>query len=196
MRLCAHLLTRWSVMTSCVAGRVLAGPAAGAGCCLTRPLWGSTLCQGSHILCPTSGSHSAVVPGIVSVGDRASLPFLCWAPGRVWRAPQRRAGPCFCGCWVWCCLGFHWRRDRLGSLPSLPSSLQPCRLLSLGGPPTPSPGLTWLPSAPRPPETKPPHPIMAGQGPRVTRGSRGQLLGGYLQLDCKKHNYPDPQPEG
>ena len=32
-------------------------------------------------------------------------------------------------------------------------SLQPCRLLSLGGPPTPSPGLTWLPSAPRPPET-------------------------------------------
>ena len=132
VRLCAHLFTQWFVMASCAAGCVLARPPAGAGCCLMKLLWGCTLCQGSHVLCPMSGSHSTVVPGTVSVGDRASLPFLCWAPGRVWRAPQRRAGPCFCGCWVWCCLGFHWCRDRLGSLPSLPSSLQPCRLLTCG----------------------------------------------------------------
>lgn len=127
---CAHLFTQWFVMTSWAAGCVLAGSPAGAGCCLMRLLWGSTLClaRGSHVLCPTSDFLSAVVRGIVPVGDRASPPFrfLCWAPGRVWRAPGRSTGPCFCGCWAWCSLGYPLAPWPAGFSALQPSSPQPC----------------------------------------------------------------------
>lgn len=131
---CTHLFTEWFVMTSWAAGCVLAGSPAGAGCCLMRPLWGSTLClaRGSHVLCPMSGFLSAAVQGIVPVGDRASLPFrfLCWAPGRVWRTPQPSAGPCFCGCWAWCSLGYPLALWPAGFSALQPSGPQPCRLLT------------------------------------------------------------------
>lgn len=135
---CAHLFTQWFVMTSWAAGCVLAGSPAGAGCCLMRLLWGSTLClaRGSHVLCPTSDFLSAVVRGIVPVGDRASPPFrfLCWAPGRVWRAPGEAQARAFVAVGRGAVLGIHWRRGRLGSLPS--------------SPPAPSPAHLWLPALP------------------------------------------------
>lgn len=91
------LFARWLAMTSWAAGCVLARPPAGAGCCPRRPLQSATLClaRGCHVLAPTSGSHPAIVPGIVSVGDRASLPFLCWAPGRVWEGTPTKGRPMF-----------------------------------------------------------------------------------------------------
>ena len=49
---------------------------------------------------------------------------------------------------------------------------------------------------PRPPETKPPHPAVAIQSPKVTIGSREQLLEGVLQLDCKRQlQNPELKPE-